>query len=138
MTEQVEDLLAALTSWAGGRPDVQAIALVGSRARNAARTDSDVDVVVISDEPAAYLEDAAWTRGLRVTSLTEPQKWGAVTSRRAEIGSGLEVEFGFASPSWANTDPVDEGTRRVVLNGFRVIYDRSGLLSRLVGTFTRD
>ena len=138
MTKQVEDLLAALTSWAAARPDVQAVALVGSRARDEARADSDVDVVVLSDQPAAYLGDEAWTRGLRVTSVSAPQGWGAVTSRRAQIGSGLEVEFGFASPAWANTDPVDEGTRRVVLNGFRVIYDRTGILSRLVRTFTRD
>ena len=138
MTGQVDDLLAALARWAAGRPDVQAIALVGSRARNAASPHSDVDIVVLSDDPAAYLADEEWARGLGVSALGSPEAWGAVTSRRGEVASGLEVEFGFSLPSWAHSDPVDEGTRRVVMNGCSVVYDPSGLLARLIRSFPRD
>lgn len=31
--------------------------------------------------------------------------------------------------SWANTDPVDEGTRAVVLDGMRVLYDPERILT---------
>ena len=39
--------------------------------------------------------------------------------------------MGIASPSWASTDPVDEGTRRVVEDGMRIVYDPDRLLVRL-------
>ena len=51
--------------------------------------------------------------------------------------SGLEVEVGIAAPSWAATDPVDPGTRRVVEEGMRIIYDPEELLTRLVGALAR-
>jgi hypothetical protein len=46
--------------------------------------------------------------------------------------TGLEVEFGFAAPSWAATEPVDAGTAQVVGDGFRVLYDPVGILRALV------
>ena len=55
-----------------------------------------------------------------------------MTERRFALPSGLEVEFGVAPPSWAATDPVDEGTRRVVTDGALVLYDPKGILARLL------
>jgi len=46
--------------------------------------------------------------------------------------SGLEVEFGFAPPSWAAADPLDPGTAGVVRNGCQPLVDRKGLLDRLI------
>jgi hypothetical protein len=40
--------------------------------------------------------------------------YGAVWSRHVALSDGSEVEFSFAAPSWANTSPVDPGTRRVI------------------------
>ena len=60
------------------------------------------------------------------------RRLGTVTERRFALPSGLEVELGVAPPSWAATDPVDEGTRRVVADGVSVIYDPEGLLSGLL------
>ena len=53
-------LLSRFTRWAQQRPGITAVALVGSFARDTARADSDVDLVVIADDPASYLADAAW------------------------------------------------------------------------------
>jgi hypothetical protein len=38
-----------------------------------------------------------------------------------------EVELTFAECSWAQTEPVDEGTRGVVKDAFRIIFDKDGL-----------
>jgi predicted nucleotidyltransferase len=47
LPEDVERFLTALVAFAEARDDVRAVALVGSRARGAARgADSDVDVLV--------------------------------------------------------------------------------------------
>ena len=120
-TNEVRTLLATLRSWAQGRPDIVAIGLAGSWARGDARMDSDVDVVLLTDDQVPYLEDDAWVYEMGGVGLVWTRMWGPVTERRFALPSGLEVELGVASPSWAVTDPVDEGTRRVVADGVSVV-----------------
>jgi hypothetical protein len=60
---------------------------------------------------------------------------GALTERRLRLPSGLEIEFGFVEPSWANVDPVDPGTAAVVLHGGLLpVYDPHGSLKLLAAT----
>ena len=66
------------------------------------------------------------------SGVTQTRTWGPLTERRFFLVSGLEVEAGFASPSWAHTGPPDPGTRGVVKDGFLVVYDPDDLLLRLV------
>jgi predicted nucleotidyltransferase len=58
--EELRDFLTAFIGWASEQPDVQAIALVGSYARGAARDDSDIDLVILTDQPPQYLDDVQW------------------------------------------------------------------------------
>ncbi len=55
-----------------------------------------------------------------------------MTERRVQLPSGFEVEFGFAAPSWAATDPVDAGTARVVRDGCRPLLDAHALFDNLI------
>jgi len=108
------------------------VALVGSWARGAAREDSDIDLVVITSAQSLYEAEADWARPLGVTAFIGTKSWGRLTERRAVTASGLEVEFGITTPAWAATDPLDPGTRRVVNDGIRVVYDPKGMLAALV------
>lgn len=63
--------------------------------------------------------------------LVRAEDWGPLTERRVVLRSGLEVEFGFVSPSWASVDPVDPGTARVVGDGWSPLVDPDGTLARL-------
>jgi uncharacterized protein len=130
--DEVGHLSAALREWAKERTDVVAIVLVGSWARGDARMDSDVDVVLLTDDQKPYLEGDAWLHELGGVRLVKTRQWGPLTERRFALSSGLEVELGVAPAYWASTDPVDEGTRRVVADGAAVVYDPEGLLARLV------
>ncbi len=56
----IRDFINIFVEWASAQPDVQAIALVGSYARGAARVDSDVDLVILTDQPQKYLEEITW------------------------------------------------------------------------------
>jgi hypothetical protein len=47
--------------------------------------------------------------------------------RRYRLRSGLLVEFGFASAGWAVV-PLEAGTRRVLEDGHRVLFD-DGILT---------
>ncbi|MFH9554108.1 nucleotidyltransferase domain-containing protein [Streptomyces sp. NPDC017435] len=121
-----------VTRWAANRSDVVGVLLVGSWARGAARPDSDVDLVVLSTAPARYAEDDGWLRELALGEVLRVRGWGAVTEWRHVTASGLEIEMGIASSDWARTDPLDPGTRRVVTDGARPLYDPAGLLGALV------
>jgi predicted nucleotidyltransferase len=131
-TREVNAFMSALEQWAAKRDDIVAIALVGSWARGAPRADSDLDVVLLTDDPSAYLEHEDWIAGLaRGAELLRTGDWGAIAERRLILRSGLEVEVGVGLPSWADTAPVDAGTRALVRDGFRPVFDPRGLLAEL-------
>ncbi|WP_338020703.1 nucleotidyltransferase domain-containing protein [Streptomyces sp. TR1341] len=157
---EVREFLDRLTRWAATREDIVGLLLVGSYARGAARPDSDVDVVLLTTDPAPYLTDAAesdtaesdtaefdiaesdiaesggtwtgWAGELGLGRLVRTRVWGPLTERRYTLVPGLEVEFGIGGPRWARTDPVDPGTRRVVAEGARTLYDPRRVLAELV------
>jgi predicted nucleotidyltransferase len=132
---EAEAFIAAVGRWARTRSDLVAVALVGSWARNAAHDDSDVDLIVLTDEPALYLESEDWigefAPGAR---LLRTGDWGAIVERRLELPSGLEVEVGVGQRSWGDTTPTDPGTLRVVRDGLRPIHDPQGLLATLAAS----
>jgi predicted nucleotidyltransferase len=128
---EVDQILERIEQWARTRSDIKAIGLVGSWARDGARSDSDVDLVLITLELSNYVEDATWANVLPGAVIVKTRSWGSLTERRLALPSGLEVEVGVALPSWASTEPVDPGTRRVVADGLRIVYDPDGLLGAL-------
>ena len=132
-TREVEALLEHTGAWAAERPDIAAVALVGSWARGAQGPGSDVDLVVLTSDPSAYTEREDWILGLAPgAELARTEDWVAIVERRLRLPTGLEVEVGIGEPSWAAASPVDPGTLRVVRDGLRVLYDRDGLLAGLL------
>jgi hypothetical protein len=128
---EVDDVLRRATIWVQGRPDIAALALVGSWARGDPRLDSDVDLVLLTGDPASYIGHDAWARELGGTEIVLTRSWGAITERRFVPPSGLEIEVGIGSSSWASTEPVDPGTRGVVTDGLVILYDPRELLTSL-------
>jgi uncharacterized protein len=124
-------IIDRVIDWARGRPDVVGLALVGSCARGTARPESDIDLILLTDEPAAYVQSEDWLGTLAPATIVRTRTWGAVVERRLRLALGPEVEVGIASPSWASVQPVDVGTLRVVRDGMRILYDPSQLLRKL-------
>jgi uncharacterized protein len=134
--QQAAGILEIVTDWATSRQDIRGVALVGSHARDAARPDSDVDLVFLSTHPnsfrdTAWLTSVDWSQaGVHLTKWRD-EEYGAVWSRRAWFKPECEVEFAFAPLSWAEVSPVNPGTKRVVTDGCGILYDPDGLLDRL-------
>jgi predicted nucleotidyltransferase len=126
---RVDQFLNDFTGWARAQADILAVALVGSYARNAARPGSDVDLVIIAEKPARYLQDISWVRRFGTVERQRVEHYGPVTSLRAWYQGGLEVEYGLTGESWAAI-PLEEGTRRVIASGMRVLFERIPLLSQ--------
>ena len=130
----------AVMDWASQRPDIKGVAVVGSWARSEPRMDSDVDLVILTTEKSAYSAGDTWASAAvsQPAEIIRTQEWGAVTERRIRVASGLEIEFGFALPNWTETNPVDPGAARVVLDGCVPLVDRDELFENLLGAVSRD
>jgi uncharacterized protein len=129
---EMEAVVQRLCSWAGTRQDVRGLLLVGSWASDAAHAESDLDVMLLTLSAGRYVDDDRWIAEIGDWRLVRTQAWGVVTERRLANPSGFELELNVASPSWASTDPLDAGTRRVVADGARILLDRDGALAALL------
>jgi predicted nucleotidyltransferase len=116
--QRVVTFLAAFATWAAERREIHAVALVGSYARDEASETSDVDLIVITDNPAPYLQNSTWSDTFGEVTRLELEEYGKVTSLRVWYSDGLEVEYSFTDLAWIAT-PIDEGTRVIVANGLR-------------------
>ena len=118
-------------------PRLVSLVLFGSQARGDARPDSDIDFVVLAVDPEAFRADSSWIEaidwsdaGVKVTNWGD-EDYGVVWSRRVWLSSGAEVEISFAPVAWASIVPLDAGTRRVILDGCRILHDPAGSFERL-------
>jgi predicted nucleotidyltransferase len=127
--ERVDHFLNEVTRWAATQPDMLALALVGSYARGAATETSDIDLVLISTQPDRYLNTQDWLNQFGTIEKKEVEDYSLVTSIRAWYSGGFEVEYGLTDQRWI-ADPLDEGTRQVISDGLRVLFERGAILSR--------
>lgn len=135
--DQVERLLAVTLSWARQHPCLRGVALVGSEARDAARPELDVDLILLTDDLEAFRHDRSWLaeidwRGAGTEVVGHRgAHYGITWSCHITLAGAPEMEFGFAPRQWAATAPIDPGTRRVVGDGCRLLYDPERLLAGL-------
>ncbi|MBN2115941.1 MAG: nucleotidyltransferase domain-containing protein [Anaerolineales bacterium] len=125
----IREFLDAFVGWASDGADAQAIALVGSYARGAARDDSDIDLVILTDTPQKYFDNTKWIERFGVVEKHQTEDYGKLTSLRVWYQNGAEVEYGITTPDWAAA-PLDAGTQEVMLGGMLVLFERGNLLSR--------
>lgn len=128
--ENATQLLDTAIEWAKSESEIDGLAVVGSHARGSPRPDSDIDLVVISEHRDKFLTNPVWLNRFGPTKSYQMENWGLIQSLRVFFEKGLEVEFGFGDQKWVAI-PTDSGTRNVISNGFRILYDPHGLLQRL-------
>ena len=130
-SENIKDFIKTVKRWAASKIDIHAVALVGSYARGAAALKSDIDLVIIMDDPRSYLENTDWLQNFGMPEKQELEDYGLVTSLRAWFHDGKEVEFGLTTPVWISS-PLDEGTRKTIRDGMQVLFEREHTLSPLL------
>lgn len=136
--QDINMFLDKLKAWADGEERLITILLVGSQARGIARVDSDVDLVLITRIPEIYLNETNWMHCFGKVKEIKNEDWGTVKVKRVFYASGLEVEFGITSLQWAKINPVDIGTRRVITDGAKILYDKEGILRQLINAILLD
>jgi predicted nucleotidyltransferase len=128
--DSVEQFLTLITEWAKQQSEITEVILVGSHATEKATSDSDIDLIILCKNPNNYLEETNWIEQFGAVKNTAIEDWGKLTSLRVWYAAGLEIEFGLAGQDWIEK-PIDEGTRKVLQNGYETLLDRTGRLARL-------
>ena len=123
----LEPFLTDFVLWINQQDDVVGVALVGSQARGTATEKSDVDLMILTNDLEKYLGAREWLAQFGRIEETRIETWGRVQTIRTFYEGGVEIEYNFAEPQWASI-PVDDGTRPVVSEGMKILYDPEGVL----------
>jgi predicted nucleotidyltransferase len=126
-----EEFITNFCEWARKKPDVAGILLVGSHARGKASPESDIDLVLLTSQPALYLDDLSWVSVFGSPSSVTKEDWGKVQSVRVFYPDGLEIEYGITTPDWVSL-PVPQSTRKVLAAGVKLLFDRTGKLAEAI------
>jgi predicted nucleotidyltransferase len=126
-----ETFLRSIQEWANDESGIEAVGVVGSHARGTARPDSDIDLVILATTSDLYLDDNQWLGRFGDLQEVRNEHYGLVQSKRAFYSNGLEVEYAFATDRWFETNPIDDGTLKVVSDGCEILVDKNGRFSKL-------
>ena len=118
-----------LLKFSSSNDDIVAVFLVGSYARNTYKNDSDVDIIIVTSDQNKYVSDTVWTHFFGIIKKIDVEYYGWVTAFRVFYES-LEVEFGIAPLKWIQM-PLDAGTKQVLYDGYKVIYEKENILEKI-------
>jgi len=129
--DNIKDFIDPFVGWAKRQPDIQAVALVGSYARSAASETSDIDIMLLVDNPKIFITDSGWLNRFGNVEQQHIEDYGMVASLRVWYNNGYEVEFGVTTPDWGQS-PDDLETQSVIRDGMIIPFERNNLLSSIL------
>ena len=132
-TAAYERLIARFTAWARSDDNLRAAFVIGSRARTDHPADewSDLDVVMLADDPMPYIDTTEWLHHIGTPWLTfiEPTPVDDGFERRILFEGGLDVDFA-PSPVAEFRQMVRDGLPAYLVDmlrrGIRVLVDKDG------------
>jgi len=123
-----------VVDWASEREDIRALLVVGSQARAKVPADrwSDLDIVLIVDDPEPYAEDPSWVRefGQPVLTFLEDTPVGQ-RERRVLYETGEDVDFPLFPVTALELLEQSENAANLLARGYRVLIDKIDLAERL-------
>lgn len=136
-TNGLNDILRFIKKFGEDHEEILAIGLCGSWARGTAGPDSDIDLSIIVMDRFRF-KQTDWIEALDFAAINDEldyfsdKTYGRVWSRHVFLKSKTEIEFSFANRSWADHKDPDEGTIKVVSDGYQIIYDPEEILKKLL------
>ena len=130
-------ILNLVLDFAANNELILAVGLCGSWARGNPGPQSDIDLSIITTDKESF-KNTPWLDKIDFRIINdkvirfEDRKYGRVWSRHVFLKSGAEIEFSFADRSWSDVEPIDAGTKEVVTNGYKILYDPNQILAELV------
>ena len=84
---------------------------------------------MIATDPNIYLNVSTWIQQFGKVKEQQQEDYGLLISLRVWYSDGVEVEYGITDEHWSAI-PLDAGTRRVIDDGMRILFERGNILSR--------
>jgi aminoglycoside 6-adenylyltransferase len=133
-----ERLIERFVQWAQTEDNIRAAIVIGSRARVEHPADewSDLDILILANDPAPYWETDDWLHNVGNPWLTfvEPTPDGRGFERRTLFEGGLDVDFA-PDPIAGFQHMLDQGLppdiADMIHRGVRVLVDKDGISERL-------
>jgi predicted nucleotidyltransferase len=125
---KVDFLLNEFINWCKKQNEIIGVAIVGSFARGDFNADSDVDLVIISTDKMNTIDTIYSQFHYDEMIHHSIEEWGILTSLRIFYKNELEIEYGVVTKQWVE-EPLDEGTKEVVENGFMILLDKENIFS---------
>ena len=131
-------LLDRIRAWAPTRDALRGALLVGSVARTTYPADehSDLDIVLFVEDPAPWVDDAAWVAELGEPWVTfiDSTMIGHMVERRVLFADGVDVDFSLVPPPVLDEADADllRHVRLTLQRGAVVLHDPDGFLTRAV------
>lgn len=132
----VRDPLPRLITWAAEQPDIRAVVLVGSLARQHPPADaySDLDIILYTHAPQRYSTIEGWLAHL-VTPYVHvpyPREDGCVEHMALfDLEQMLKIDLAF-EPLHRLLNQIENGTlHEVLMRGYMPLLDKDDLLARL-------
>lgn len=119
----MKKMLKDIKQWAENEKQVESIIVVGAYARGTYKKTSDIDLVIITSNKKEMLKNQNFIKVFGDVNKSQIEYYGACTSIRVWYKDGKEVEFGIVNPTWIEK-PLDNGTNKVLSDGFKVIIDK--------------
>ena len=133
-TPDPDSLLKRIVSWAQADGSVQACLLLGSRARHDRPADawSDTDLILVVDDPDAFLADAGWPAQFATVSITFVEETMlSLRERRVLYADGTDLDVVPMSRQ-RMTEHLDDPHALLVLGrGHQVVVDKTGIFAGL-------
>jgi len=133
-TPDPDSLLERIVSWARADGGVQACILLGSRARRDRPADawSDTDLILVVDDPDAFLADAAWPAQFATVSITFVEETMlSLRERRVLYADGTDLDVVPMSRQRMAEHLDDPHALLVLGRGHRVVVDKTGIFEGL-------
>lgn len=139
-----DQLIDRFRTWAARAADVRALAVIGSHARALDHADewSDLDLVLVADEPDRYLASGDWLDEIGPCRLTfvEEAPIAGLHERRAHFEGGQEVDCIIITSEMLLAAAMVPEVADVVARGWRVLVEKDALTDRFtsrLGSGTR-
>ncbi len=131
-TQTLSQLVERISAWAERRPDIRALLLTGSYARNQADELSDLDIEMFVTDPLIYAEDDRWMSEIGKVWVYIPERTDDDHPTRLIIfEGGPKVDFTLY-PLKVLADQVERQKLSADYElGYRVLLDRDHLAGRL-------
>jgi aminoglycoside 6-adenylyltransferase len=137
-TNTYEQLIERFTSWAEREENMRAAVIIGSRARTDHPADewSDLDIIILAQNPEPFWQTADWLHHLGTPWLTfvEPTPDGRGFERRVLFAPGLDVDF-VPSPvapfRQMLTGEIPPDVADMIRRGIRFLVDKDNLAALL-------